>query len=65
MDTTKYTSESAENLSNALKKVNQVLTNKDANKAQVQEALDSLSQAEKDLVEKQNQIKMLKQLKNN
>ena len=52
MDTTKYTSESAENLSNALKKVNQVLTNKDANKAQVQEALDSLSQAEKDLVEK-------------
>ena len=52
LDTTKYTSESAENLSNALKKVNQVLTNKDANKAQVQEALDSLSQAEKDLVEK-------------
>ena len=52
LDTTKYTSESVEGLSNALKKVNQVLTNTQANTSEIQEALDSLTQAEKALVEK-------------
>lgn len=52
LDTTKYTSESVERLSNALKKVNQVLTNTQANTSEIQEALDSLTQAEKALVEK-------------
>lgn len=52
LDTTKYTSESVEGLSNALKKVNQVLTNTQANPSEIQEALDSLTQAEKALVEK-------------
>lgn len=52
LDTTKYTSESVAGLSNALKKVNQVLTNTQANTSEIQEALDSLTQAEKALVEK-------------
>lgn len=52
LDTDKYTSDSVAGLSNALKNVNQVLSNKEATLSQVESAAKELMQAQNALVEK-------------